>query len=61
MTRRASAWWVVAAAFTVVNLALVALAATHEHRHWHQLAVHGGLLLIGVAWMWWLRSRRFAS
>jgi hypothetical protein len=61
MARRSQAWWVVALLFTGLNLALVGLAAAHGHRHWHQLAVHGGLLLVGVCWVGWLASRRVAS
>ena len=61
MARRFTVWLVVAVAFTVINLALVGLAAAHDHAHWHQLAVHGGLLLVGLWWVWWLMSRRVAS
>jgi hypothetical protein len=63
MARRSQVGWVVALLFTGLNLALVGLAAAHGHghRHWHQLAVHGGLLLVGVCWVGWLASRRVNS
>jgi hypothetical protein len=61
MARRFKVWWVVALLFTMINLALVGLAATHDHAHWHQLVVHGGLVLVGVCWVWWLTSRRIAG
>ena len=61
MARRAQVWLVVAVVFTLLNLVLVGLGAAHRHHHWHQLAVHGGLLLIGLGWVWWLRSGRGAT
>ena len=61
MARRPTVWLVIAVLFTVLNLALAALAAAHVHTHWHQLAVHGGLLLVGVWWVWRLTSRRAAG